>query len=87
MKKIIHIVFDKMELALKFINSLSLDKEFKKQLGLEKCIITNESTRSNIIFRSKEVKCYKIVNGGGVKHKSAICTNVLNTAHGKGESK
>ena len=60
MKKIIHIVFDKMELALKFINSLSLDKEFKKQLGLEKCIITNESTRSNIIFRSKEVKCYKI---------------------------
>lgn len=34
-----------MDLALKFINSLSYDKEFKKQLGLEKCIITNESRR------------------------------------------
>lgn len=49
-----------MELALKFINSLSYDNEFKKQLGLEKCIITNESTRDNIIFRSKKVKCYRI---------------------------
>lgn len=51
---------DTMELALKFINSLYYDKEFKKQLGLEKCIITNESRRDNIIFRSKEVKCYRI---------------------------
>lgn len=49
-----------MELALKFINSLSLDKEFKKQLGLEKCIITNESCRSMLTFRRKEIKCYKV---------------------------
>ena len=49
-----------MDLALKFINSLSYDKEFKKQLGLEKCIITNESRRDILIFRSNEMKCYKI---------------------------
>ena len=42
------------------MTNISEFNEFKKQLGLEKCVIANESTRDKIDFRSKEVKCYKI---------------------------
>lgn len=39
---------------------LIIDKEFKKQLGLEKCIKTNESSGAIITFHRKEIKCYNL---------------------------
>lgn len=49
-----------MNLALRFINSLSVDTDLQNQLGLERCIVIDESSWSSISLRGNRIVYYKI---------------------------